>query len=101
MRPAWVEVDVTAIRDNVRAIKDFVGAGTGVLAVVKADGYGHGLIPDRARGVGRGRDDAGGGHSGRGGRLARGRYQRAGADYGVQPSGSGARPLSHSAPRRW
>ncbi len=45
MRPAWVEVDVTAIRDNVRTIGSYVGAGVGVLAVVKADGYGHGLIP--------------------------------------------------------
>ncbi len=45
MRPAWVEVDVTAIRDNVRAIDTFVGTRTGVLAVVKADGYGHGLVP--------------------------------------------------------
>lgn len=45
MRPAWVEVDVSAIRDNVQAIKSFVGADTGVMAVVKADAYGHGLIP--------------------------------------------------------
>ncbi len=45
MRPAWVEVDVSAIRDNVTAIRQFVGPRTGVLAVVKADAYGHGLIP--------------------------------------------------------
>ncbi|HEX2949720.1 MAG TPA: alanine racemase [Armatimonadota bacterium] len=45
MRPAWVEVDVSAIRDNVAAINDFVGPATEVLAVVKADAYGHGLIP--------------------------------------------------------
>lgn len=45
MRPAWVEVDVSAIRDNVAAINTYVGTGTDVLAVVKADAYGHGLIP--------------------------------------------------------
>jgi alanine racemase len=45
MRPAWVEVDVGAIRANVGAIDAFVGTRTGVLAVVKADAYGHGLIP--------------------------------------------------------
>lgn len=45
MRPAWVEVDVSAIRENVSAVKSFVGPETGVLAVVKADAYGHGLAP--------------------------------------------------------
>ncbi len=45
MRPAWVEVDVAAIRENVSTIKDFVGPQTGVIAVIKADGYGHGLVP--------------------------------------------------------
>lgn len=45
MRPAWIEVDVSAIRDNVAAIKSFVGEKTSVLAVVKADAYGHGLLP--------------------------------------------------------
>ena len=45
MRPAWVEVDVSAIEDNVRAIKRYVGRQTAVLAVVKAEAYGHGLVP--------------------------------------------------------
>lgn len=45
MRPAWVEVDLSAIRDNMRAITRFVGPRVGVLGVVKADGYGHGLVP--------------------------------------------------------
>jgi alanine racemase len=45
VRPAWVEVDVSAIRDNVSAINAFVGEKTAVLAVVKADAYGHGLVP--------------------------------------------------------
>jgi len=45
VRPAWVEVDLSAIRDNMRAITRFVGPRVGVLGVVKADGYGHGLVP--------------------------------------------------------
>ena len=45
MRPAWVEVDVAAIQENVRTIARFIGPATGIIAVVKADAYGHGLIP--------------------------------------------------------
>jgi alanine racemase len=36
-------IDLGAIRDNVRALKS--GTAADVLAVVKADGYGHGLVP--------------------------------------------------------
>lgn len=45
MRAAWIEVDVRAIRENVHGITQFVGSQTAVMAVVKADGYGHGLVP--------------------------------------------------------
>ena len=44
MRPSWIEVDLGAIRDNVRAIAAAV-APAEVCAVVKADGYGHGDVP--------------------------------------------------------
>ncbi|HUP85821.1 MAG TPA: alanine racemase [Acidimicrobiales bacterium] len=42
-RPAWAEVDLDAIRHNVRTL---VAAADGaeVCAVVKADGYGHGAV---------------------------------------------------------
>jgi alanine racemase len=44
MRPrAELVVDLAAIRHNVRVLKEYVG--TGFMAVVKADGYGHGLVP--------------------------------------------------------
>jgi alanine racemase len=43
-RPVWAEVDVDAIRSNVRALAALV-APAGVCAVVKADGYGHGAVP--------------------------------------------------------
>jgi alanine racemase len=41
LRPTWAEVDLEAIRHNVRALKP---AGAELMAVVKADGYGHGDI---------------------------------------------------------
>jgi alanine racemase len=40
----WAEVDSRALSDNVRAIGDHVGAGVGVMAMVKANGYGHGML---------------------------------------------------------
>ncbi len=43
-RPTWLEIDVDAIAQNVRAIKALVGADVRVLAVLKADAYGHGAI---------------------------------------------------------
>lgn len=43
--PARITVDLGAISDNVAAIRERVGA-TPVLAVVKADAYGHGLVPN-------------------------------------------------------
>jgi len=40
----WAEIDLSAIRYNVRAIKKQLG-GAGVMAVVKANAYGHGALP--------------------------------------------------------
>ena len=42
---AWIEVDLNAIRANYYAARRWAGAGVEVMAVVKADAYGHGLIP--------------------------------------------------------
>lgn len=43
MRPAWIEVNTTSLRKNVRRIKNFINDKyTNFMAVVKADGYGHG-----------------------------------------------------------
>lgn len=42
--PARVTVDLGAIRDNVRVLRERVG-GAELMAVVKADAYGHGLVP--------------------------------------------------------
>ncbi len=42
LRSAWVEVDLGAIARNVSALKALLQPGTMLMAVVKADGYGHG-----------------------------------------------------------
>lgn len=42
--PARLTIDLTAIRDNVIRLKDLAGAAE-VMAVVKGDAYGHGLVP--------------------------------------------------------
>lgn len=38
-------VDLSAIRRNVAALVEHAAGGAGVMAVVKADAYGHGLVP--------------------------------------------------------
>lgn len=42
---AWVEIDLDAISHNLTTIQTFIGPGTGIFAVVKADAYGHGIEP--------------------------------------------------------
>tara|TARA_Y100001968_G_C19360471_1_gene719481 strand:- start:112 stop:1314 length:1203 start_codon:yes stop_codon:yes gene_type:complete len=39
---AWIEVDTEAIAENARIIKQLIGKDCLLMAVVKADGYGHG-----------------------------------------------------------
>ena len=43
-RPVWAEIDLDAVRANVRTLSD-VAAPAALMAVVKADGYGHGAVP--------------------------------------------------------
>jgi len=43
-RPTRAEIDLTAIRDNLRTLRERVGPGVKVLGVVKADAYGHGAV---------------------------------------------------------
>lgn len=43
-RPTWIEVDLEAIGYNLGQVRSLVGKGTSVLAVVKADAYGHGAV---------------------------------------------------------
>ena len=41
-RPTYAEIDLAAIRHNLRVLRSRLGPGVRVLGVVKADGYGHG-----------------------------------------------------------
>jgi alanine racemase len=41
-RPAWIEISTDAIAHNVRTLQALTARGTRFMAVVKADGYGHG-----------------------------------------------------------
>jgi alanine racemase len=43
-RPAWVEIDLGAVRANVEAVRKHLTPGTNYLAVVKANAYGHGDV---------------------------------------------------------
>jgi alanine racemase len=44
LRPAWAEVDLEAVRTNTRTLVDLARPAV-LLAVVKADAYGHGVVP--------------------------------------------------------
>jgi len=41
----WAEIDLDAVRGNVRKLGSRLMPGCGLIAVVKADGYGHGAAP--------------------------------------------------------
>ena len=42
-RPTFAEIDLGAIRHNLRRIKQLIGRDTKILGIVKADAYGHGM----------------------------------------------------------
>ncbi len=44
IRPTVAEVDLAALRKNADVVNAVVGPGVGVVAVVKADAYGHGAV---------------------------------------------------------
>lgn len=41
----WAEIDLEAIAHNVQAVQAHVGPSVGLMAVVKANAYGHGAVP--------------------------------------------------------
>ena len=41
---AWVEIDLSAIKHNIRELKSILLPKTALMAVVKADAYGHGAV---------------------------------------------------------
>jgi len=42
-RPTWAEIDLNAVRSNLCRMREFLDANVGIMAVVKANAYGHGL----------------------------------------------------------
>ncbi|MBN2483116.1 MAG: alanine racemase [Candidatus Omnitrophica bacterium] len=44
-RPLWIEVDRKALKKNVLTIKKIIGPKVGIMATVKQNAYGHGLVP--------------------------------------------------------
>jgi alanine racemase len=43
-RPTWLEIDLSAIANNTRRLKELVGPRVRLLASLKADAYGHGAL---------------------------------------------------------
>lgn len=43
-RPTWAEINLDALASNFHLVKNHVGAGVNVMAVVKANAYGHGAV---------------------------------------------------------
>jgi len=43
-RPTLAEIDLDALSFNFRSVREFVGSEVGLMAVVKADAYGHGAV---------------------------------------------------------
>ncbi len=44
LRPAWVQVDLSAIEHNTRQLVEIAGHGVELMAMVKANAYGHGAV---------------------------------------------------------
>lgn len=44
LRPAWVEINTQAIENNTRRLNEIIGPGTALMAMVKANAYGHGAV---------------------------------------------------------
>ncbi|QNK60497.1 alanine racemase [Paenibacillus sp. PAMC21692] len=43
-RDTWAEICLASISNNIKSIKSYIGSETKMMAVVKADGYGHGAV---------------------------------------------------------
>ena len=45
MKSSWVEIDASVLDKNIAALRQAVATSTELIFVVKADAYGHGLVP--------------------------------------------------------
>ena len=41
----YAEINLDAVRNNLSQMKSLLEQGTRMIAVIKADGYGHGAVP--------------------------------------------------------
>jgi alanine racemase len=41
----WVEIDLSCLRANYQSLREKINPATKIMAVIKADAYGHGLVP--------------------------------------------------------
>jgi alanine racemase len=44
LRPAWIEISLPAIRHNIAAFRQILSHESDIMAIVKADAYGHGAV---------------------------------------------------------
>ena len=63
----WAEIDLDAIAFNIQAFKRHVGEKVKLMAVVKANAYGHGAIPVAEAALAAGAEMAGSASHDRGG----------------------------------
>jgi len=45
LRPTWAEIKLSNLTHNLKIIRKIIGQETKIIAVIKADAYGHGAIP--------------------------------------------------------
>ncbi|MDE0726331.1 MAG: alanine racemase, partial [Alphaproteobacteria bacterium] len=43
--PTWMELDASALVHNLGEVRQRIGGGVRIIASVKANGYGHGIVP--------------------------------------------------------
>src|SRR5215510_14893504 len=43
-RPTWARISLDSLRHNYRTIRKNIGPDTAIMAIVKADAYGHGAV---------------------------------------------------------
>jgi len=45
LRPAWIEINLSALADNIHNLKSVLSPHQQIIAVIKANAYGHGALP--------------------------------------------------------
>jgi alanine racemase len=45
MSPSWIEINLMHLKENIRSLRNAVPSRTEIIFVIKANAYGHGLVP--------------------------------------------------------